>query len=101
MIPESSPRVIEESLDPDDWDKMRSLGHRMVDDMIDYLSSVRERPAWTPVPPEVKEEFSSPLPLDPRDPEEVYDDFRRLVLPYPLGNIHPRFWGWVIGTGTP
>ncbi|MHA2306371.1 MAG: pyridoxal phosphate-dependent decarboxylase family protein, partial [Candidatus Hodarchaeales archaeon] len=21
--------------------------------------------------------------------------------PYPLGNIHPRFWGWVYGTGTP
>jgi len=23
------------------------------------------------------------------------------VLPYPNGNIHPRFWGWVQGTGTP
>jgi aromatic-L-amino-acid decarboxylase len=23
------------------------------------------------------------------------------VLPYPTGNIHPRFWGWVMGTGTP
>jgi len=23
------------------------------------------------------------------------------VLPHPMGNIHPRFWGWVIGTGTP
>jgi glutamate/tyrosine decarboxylase-like PLP-dependent enzyme len=22
-------------------------------------------------------------------------------LPYPLGNIHPRFWGWVMGNGTP
>jgi len=22
------------------------------------------------------------------------------VLPYPIGNIHPRFWGWVFGTGT-
>ena len=25
----------------------------------------------------------------------------RDVLPYPTGNIHPRFWGWVMGTGTP
>jgi len=24
----------------------------------------------------------------------------KYVLPYPAGNIHPRFWGWVIGTGT-
>jgi aromatic-L-amino-acid decarboxylase len=23
------------------------------------------------------------------------------VRPYPNGNIHPRFWGWVMGTGTP
>lgn len=22
-------------------------------------------------------------------------------MPYPLGNCHPRFWGWVNGTGTP
>jgi aromatic-L-amino-acid/L-tryptophan decarboxylase len=22
------------------------------------------------------------------------------VLPYPMGNIHPRFWGWILGTGT-
>jgi glutamate/tyrosine decarboxylase-like PLP-dependent enzyme len=23
------------------------------------------------------------------------------VLPFATGNIHPRFWGWVMGTGTP
>ncbi|MEM8998466.1 MAG: pyridoxal-dependent decarboxylase, partial [Acidobacteriota bacterium] len=23
------------------------------------------------------------------------------VAPYPTGNFHPRFWGWVCGTGTP
>ncbi len=23
------------------------------------------------------------------------------VLPYPMGNPHPRFWGWVMGNGTP
>ena len=22
------------------------------------------------------------------------------MLPYPFGNTHPRFWGWVLGTGT-
>ena len=30
----------------------------------------------------------------------MYEDFLQDVLPYPVGNIHPRFWGWVIGTGT-
>jgi len=23
------------------------------------------------------------------------------LLSYPTGNIHPRFWGWVMGTGSP
>jgi aromatic-L-amino-acid/L-tryptophan decarboxylase len=31
----------------------------------------------------------------------VYQDFVENVLPYPMGNIHPRFWGWVMGNGTP
>ena len=32
--------------------------------------------------------------------QQAYQDFQDLVLPYPKGNIHPRFWGWVDGTGT-
>ena len=36
----------EESLDPPDWTELRVLGHRMVDDMMDYLEGVRERPVW-------------------------------------------------------
>ena len=91
----------EESLDPQDWSAMRSLGHRMVDDMFDYWQSVRERPVWQPVPEAVKANLERPLPLEPQSPEQVYQDFRENVLPYPMGNIHPRFWGWVIGTGTP
>lgn len=91
----------EETLDPEDWAAMRELGHRMVDDMLNYLESVRERPAWQPIPKDVKAFLKQPLPTEPQAPEQVYQDFVEKVLPYPLGNIHPRFWGWVIGTGTP
>ena len=94
-------RPAEETLDPSDWGAMRALGHRMVDEMVTYLETVRDRPAWQAMPDEVKAGLRAPLPLEPRPAEAVYEDFRRLVLPYPLGNIHPRFWGWVIGTGTP
>jgi glutamate/tyrosine decarboxylase-like PLP-dependent enzyme len=79
---------------------MRALGHRMVDDMLDFTETIRERSVWQRIPNEVKAYFSSPLPLDPQPPDEVYEEFRERVLPYPIGNIHPRFWGWVIGTGT-
>jgi aromatic-L-amino-acid decarboxylase len=91
----------EETLDPADWDAFRALGHRMLDEMIDYLASVRERPVWQPVPPGVKTEFEGPAPRGSADPASVYEEFRKNILPYPTGNIHPRFWGWVMGTGTP
>jgi aromatic-L-amino-acid/L-tryptophan decarboxylase len=94
-------RACEENLDPDDWDDVRRLGHQMLDDMMDYLSSVRERPAWSAVPAEVKQSLSGPVPNEPSHLGSVYDEFKRLILPYPTGNIHPRFWGWVMGTGTP
>lgn len=91
----------QETLDPQAWDRMSALGRRMVDDMMDYLRTVRERPVWQPLPEEVKAAFRKPLPKGPEDIEKVYDEFRRDVLPYPTGNIHPRFWGWVMGNGTP
>ncbi|UCG11792.1 MAG: aminotransferase class V-fold PLP-dependent enzyme [Deltaproteobacteria bacterium] len=91
----------EYSLDPDDWQAMRALGHRMVDDMMNYLERVRERAVWKPIPERVKTQFRQPLPIDPQGAEQAYQDFLHFVLPHPMGNIHPRFWGWVIGTGTP
>src|SRR5467141_2603981 len=91
----------ETTLDPSNWDQLRALGHRMVDDMLDYLATVRSRPAWRTVPADVRARLAEPLPLEPTSPEAVYEQFKRDVLPYPTGNVHPRFWGWVIGTGTP
>lgn len=91
----------EQSLDPQNWDEFRSLGHRMLDDMVDYLSSVRERPVWQPLPAAVKSRLEEPLPREGAEPEAVYEMFRRDILPYPTGNTHPRYWGWVKGNGTP
>jgi aromatic-L-amino-acid decarboxylase len=90
----------EETLDPDDWESMRKLGHKMIDDMLDYLETVRERPVWQHVPDQVKAHFNIPVPQQPQPPEEIYEEFVEKVLPYPMGNIHPRFWGWILGTGT-
>ena len=77
-------RLNEETLDPEDWESVRALGHRMVDDMLAYMKTVRERPAWQHAPDEVKTHFNEPLPLDPQPPEAVYDEFLEYVLPYPV-----------------
>ena len=89
-----------ETLDPEDWDKMRGLAHQMIDDAIDYLKTVGERPVWQQVPETVKDTFKSGVPIDSQDPAAVYQDFVTNILPYPMGNIHPRFWSWYMGNGT-
>lgn len=97
---EREPGLGELSLDPADWESFRRLGHRAIDDVAHYLSTLRERPAWTRVPESVRESFGHTLPMDGETPERVYDEVLRNILPFPAGNIHPRFWGWIIGTGT-
>lgn len=89
-----------ETLDPTDWNTMRALAHRMVDDAIDYVATVAERPVWQPVPTEVAERLQAPAPHEPQGAEAAYADFVRDVMPYPMGNIHPRFWAWYMGNGT-
>jgi glutamate/tyrosine decarboxylase-like PLP-dependent enzyme len=91
----------ERSLDPPDWSSLRALGHRMLDDMLDHLEHVRDRPVWQPFPDSAKAALERPLPRTGQGEAKAYADFLSLVLPYGLGNLHPRFWGWVMGTGTP
>ncbi|MEU3962784.1 pyridoxal-dependent decarboxylase [Streptomyces buecherae] len=88
-------------LDPADWDAFRALGKQMIDDIADHLSGIRDQPVWQPVPEEIAASFETELPTAGRPMEEVYEEFRRTVLPYPRGNIHPRFWGWANGSGVP
>ena len=90
------------SLDPQDWEAFRTLAHRMLDESLDHLRDVREEPVWRPMPADVRTAITDePVPLEGRGDESAYEDYLRLVRPYPNGNIHPRFWGWVMGNGTP
>lgn len=93
--------MIEGTLDPEDWEKVRALGHLMIDDMIDYLKNIKDTPVWKPIPKETKRFFEENLPQEGIDANEVYNQFLTHILPYNKGNIHPRFWAWVQGTGTP
>jgi len=93
------PNWPEDSLDPADWEEFRQLCRKAADQVVDYLRTVRERPAWRPLPPSVLDLPQEEVPLDPSPLSQVYAEFCERVLPYPTGNIHPRFFGWVHGTG--
>ena len=87
------------TLDPQEWDSIRLLGHRMLDDMITHLATLRERPVWQPIPTQVEALLDLPLPQDGQEAAQIYDEFKQNILPYPMGNTHPRFWGWYMGNG--
>jgi aromatic-L-amino-acid/L-tryptophan decarboxylase len=90
-----------ETLDPASWPDLRAQGHRMLDDILDYLEHIRERPVWQPIPQAVRAQFREPLPGEPTDLAHVHETFMRDVVPFAGGNAHPGFMGWVQGGGTP
>jgi aromatic-L-amino-acid decarboxylase len=88
------------TLDPQNWDELRAQGHRMLDDMIDYVANIRDRPVWQPIPDDVRARFRAELPRQASDLGDVYREFTDFIVPYATGNVHPGFMGWVHGGGT-
>jgi aromatic-L-amino-acid/L-tryptophan decarboxylase len=91
-----------DSLDPEDWAAFRSFAHRALDETFDALQGIRDGVAWREVPAEIKAALAAdPLPCVPAAAADVYASFARWIAPYAVDNRHPRFFGWVHGTGTP
>lgn len=88
-----------ETLDPQDWEQTRLLMHKMVDDAIDFTKTLRDRKIWQSMPDEILESFKTKLPQDPQDGSVVYNEFKTTIVPYIMGNVHPRFWAWYMGSG--
>ncbi len=88
-------------LDPKDWAAFRDVAHTALDDAVDYLEHAGERPAWQEMPADAIARLNEPLPQEPTPLAEVYDEFSETIFPYHSGNVHPRFFGWVQGSGTP
>jgi aromatic-L-amino-acid/L-tryptophan decarboxylase len=88
----------EETLDPDDWGAALELTHQIVEDSVRYLRDVRERPVWRDMPADARSFFSAPLPREPEPLSDIYREVAENVMPYPMGNVHPRFWSWYMGS---
>jgi aromatic-L-amino-acid decarboxylase len=77
-----------DSLDPgtpEAWDDLRAQGHAMLDDMIDYLQHLRERPVWQAAPEAARERFRQPLPRAAGDLALAHATFMEAVLPHAAG----------------
>lgn len=97
---EIAPPEIEEGLDPPDWAELHSTAHQIIDDAISHVRDVRDRPLWQDMPDAVRKAYAAPLPLEPNALDDVYAELKSNLFPYPMGNIHPRFWMWYMGSGS-
>lgn len=77
-------------------EEIRRIGYRTVDMIADHLTGLPRRPVFRPFPQDLATKYldSSP-PETGEDPDEILTAFAREIEPYPFGNGHPRFYGWV------
>jgi len=83
---------------PTEWtaDEIRRVGRLVVDLIADHLTTLPDEPAFRPFPSDVAERMrAAPPPADGIAPDEILRTFAETIEPYPFGNGHPRFWGWV------
>jgi glutamate/tyrosine decarboxylase-like PLP-dependent enzyme len=92
-------RVLEETLDPKNWDEMRALAHQMLDDMMDYLQNIRNQP-FTALTEEAKKAIQIPLSEKGDGEETVFKLFKEKVVPHSFQITRPDIWGNVCGTGS-
>ncbi|MBS1800707.1 MAG: aminotransferase class V-fold PLP-dependent enzyme [Acidobacteria bacterium] len=94
---------MERTLDPvtgEGWAEMRALAHRMVDGAFDHIAGRREQPVWQRPSDAARAVIAGEaVPRTGEGAAAAYESFLGNVLPYAIGNTHPRFWGWVMGGG--
>ena len=89
-----------------DWEwsaaELRRHGHRVVDLLVEHLTTLPDRPVFRPYPRDLAaQRLAAPLPEQGRPADELLDEIAATVLPWPLGNGHPRWAGWVNGPPSP
>jgi aromatic-L-amino-acid decarboxylase len=80
--------------------EIRRLGALAVDAVAAHREGLLSRPVFGKVGATAPL-FDEPLPEEGRPFEEVLAFVREHVLPYPMGNSHPRFYGFINASADP
>ena len=80
----------------------RALAHAAVDLIADHLDGIADRPVFAPMTPAERASLlERPLPQDGVDPHALLALVDREIFAHPMGNGHPRFFGWINSPPTP
>jgi aromatic-L-amino-acid/L-tryptophan decarboxylase len=79
-----------------DVEAFREAAHTLVDGVADRLAAIASGPVWQPLPGDLRAELLDlPLPEHASPLDDLVATMLRDVLPHPMGNGHPAFFGWV------
>ncbi len=74
----------------------REVGHAAVELAARHLETRREQPVFQPMPARVRQLLlRQAFPESGQPVEALLAFYERNILPYPMGNDHPRFHAWV------
>src|SRR5215471_8077015 len=77
-------------------DEIRRVGYGVVDMIAEHLTTLRHKAVFQPFPPELAARYlNSEPPESGQEVDDILASFAREIQPYPFGNGHPCFWGWV------
>ncbi|MGK4579379.1 pyridoxal phosphate-dependent decarboxylase family protein [Kitasatospora sp. HPMI-4] len=83
-------------------DEFRDAARATADLVADYLDALPGRPVWQPMDPAERAALlDAPLPAEGRPLGELPELIATRVMPAPMGNGHPRFFGWVNSAPAP
>jgi glutamate/tyrosine decarboxylase-like PLP-dependent enzyme len=84
--------------------QFRAVGHQLVDQIAEFLSTIGDRPVAPPgTPREMRARLGgdAPVPADGADPATIVADSAELLFDHSTFNGHPRFFGYITASASP
>ena len=85
-------------------EQFRELGHKLVDQIAEFLAVLPHGPVTTGEPPSRIKALlgsASGLPQSGSDPGELLGETAKLLFEHSLFNGHPKFWGYITSSAAP
>ncbi|KPU85001.1 hypothetical protein JI58_00240 [Marinosulfonomonas sp. PRT-SC04] len=89
-----------DTLDPENWPEFRQNAHKMLEAALDKMQAASQGPVWQPLPDQIKQQLQMPLPRQGAGSRAMQQKIEAL-LPYGVGNTHPRFLAGCMGQAAP
>ncbi|MBT4890886.1 MAG: aminotransferase class V-fold PLP-dependent enzyme [Rhodospirillales bacterium] len=86
-----------------DEETFRALGHKMIDQIADFISNVEDWPAAPDIAPENVHDILpvQTLPEHGMSSDDLISEAIKLVIGNSRINAHPKSWGYIIGSPAP